>query len=145
MRCGVALVLVAVLISPVAAQTRPKPPALELSPLRLEPEASLAPLRLDRADLERIETRARRRLAVGMGIAIPGVVFAVLGSVLIGAGSQNSRLAAGAAEIASGSVAAGLGVLLLGPGAYFWVTGQDSMDVAAWRRRRMMEPPTTLP
>ncbi len=146
MRSGAALVLVAALMSPARAQTRPtKPPVLEISPLRMEPEASLAPLRLDRADLERIETRARRRRAVGMGIAIPGVVFAVLGSVLIGAGTQNSRLAAGAAEIASGSVSAGLGVLLIGPGSYLWVTGQDSVDVAAWRRRRMPEPPTTLP
>ena len=146
MKSGTALILVVALASPAAAQMKPaKPPVLELSPLRTEPEASLAPLRLDQADIDRIETRARRRRAVGIGLAIPGVVFALLGSVLIGAGAQNSRLAAGAAEIASGSVSAGLGVLLLGPGAYLWVTGQDSMDGAAWRRRRMMDPPTTLP
>jgi hypothetical protein len=62
----------------------------------------------------------------------------VLGLVLVGTGAHNSRLAAGAAEIASGSISAGIGVLLVGPGAYLWVTGQDAVDSAAWRRARLI-------
>ena len=61
----------------------------------------------------------------------------VLGGVLIGAGIKDERLVAGAAEIASGAVSAGVGLLFTIPGAILWVTGQDDLDLAGWRRRRL--------
>lgn len=119
-----------------------------ISPLRASPEASLSPLRLDAGDLSRIEQRAQRRRNLGIGLAVPGVVFLVLGSVLIGAGARDSRLAAGAVEIATGAVSAGLGLIFTTPGALLWVGGQDGLDAAAWRRSRIgggLNPPEPRP
>jgi hypothetical protein len=105
--------------------------------LHARPEASLSPLHLDAVDLDRIELRARRQRNIGIALAVPGVIFLVLGSVLIGAGARDSRLAAGAVEIATGSVSVGLGLVFTVPGALLWVGGQDGLDVATWRRARV--------
>ena len=138
MKCA-AIALVAFCVSTAWAQApnRTPAPVVELSPLKTQPEISMSPLRLDKVDLDRIEKRARRLRNIGLGLTIHGLTIAILGAVLIGAGSRDSRLAAGAAEIATGSISTGIGVLFAGPGAYLWVTGQDSVDVAAWRRSRM--------
>jgi len=137
-----ALLLVAFLLPSAARGEAPAvvaPPLVPppVSPLKAMPEASLSPLRLDSVDLDRIELRARRRRNVGIGLAVPGVLFLVLGSVLIGAGARDSRLAAGAVEIATGAVSAGLGLVFTVPGALLWVGGQDGLDVASWRRSRV--------
>jgi hypothetical protein len=126
----------------IAHAADPKPPPLVLPPLSplTAPEASLSPLRLDPVDLTRVERRARYKRNIGIGLSVPGVTLIVLGAVLIGAGAHDDRLVAGAAEIASGAVATGIGVVFTIPGALLWVSGQDDLDLSAWRRRTMVPP-----
>ena len=120
-----------------ARAANPVPVLPPLSPIKANPEASLSPLHLAEGDLLRIAKRARYKRAVGIGLAVPGITFLVLGAVLIGAGAKDDRLVNGAAEIATGSVSAGIGLVLTIPGALLWVGGQDDLDLAGWRRRHL--------
>jgi hypothetical protein len=124
----------------------PAPELQPLSPLQ-SPEASLSPLHFRETDMVRVERRARWKRNIGIGLAVPGVILVVLGTVLVGAGIKNTtsstpHLVTGGAEIAAGAVGGAVGVLLTIPGAVLWVKGQDDLDVAAWRRRRMDVDPT---
>jgi hypothetical protein len=138
--CALALVVA----GPAWADPAPTPPPQTVEPLSplQSPEASLSPLHLHEVDLVRVERRARWKRNVGIGLALPGVVLVVLGSVLVGAGLKNTHLVTGADEIAAGAVGGGIGVLFTIPGVVLWVKGQDDLDVAGWRRRRMETDPT---
>jgi hypothetical protein len=126
-------------VAVTAAAAEPAAPLPPLSPLKA-PEASLSPLRLDPGDLVRVERRARYKRNVGIGLSIPGITLVVLGSVLIGAGAKDDRLVTGAAEIAAGAISTGIGVLFTIPGALLWISGQDDLDLSAWRRRHLITP-----
>jgi hypothetical protein len=129
-------------VKPAPTPTREPAPELQpLSPLQ-SPEASLSPLHFRETDMVRVERRARWKRNIGIGLAVPGVVLVVLGTVLVGAGDKNTHLVAGSSEIAAGAVGGAIGVLLTIPGAVLWVMGQDDLDIAAWRRRRMEVDPT---
>ena len=140
MKRALTAVILCVALPAHAADPLPVPPPL--SPIKANPEASLSPLRLDEGDLLRVEKRARYKRAVGIGLAVPGITFLVLGAVLIGAGAKDDRLVNGAAEIATGSVSAGIGLVFTIPGALLWVGGQDDLDLTAWRRRHLAPVPT---
>jgi hypothetical protein len=124
-----------------ADDAKAAPELQPLSPLQ-SPEASLSPLHFRETDIARIERRARWKRNIGIGLTVPGVALVVLGTVLVGAGLKNMNLVAGASEIAAGAIGGAGGVLLTIPGAVLWVKGQDDLDVAAWRRRRMEVDPT---
>ncbi|MEO6952441.1 MAG: hypothetical protein ABI321_11555 [Polyangia bacterium] len=119
----------------------PLEPPPTISPLKTTPEASLSPLRLDSVDLDRIEHRARTRRNIGIGLAIPGVTMIVLGAVLMGfgGGQPTTKLNNAAIEIATGAVSSAVGLVFTIPGALLWVGGQDSLDTAAWRRKRPVQ------
>ncbi len=119
------------------AVAEPTPLLPPLSPMRARPEASLSPSRLDPADLERVERKARWKRNVGIGLSAPGVALVVLGGVLIGIGARDPRLVNGAAEVGAGAVSAGIGVIFTIPGALLWVHGQDDLDLVKWRRNHL--------
>jgi hypothetical protein len=137
MKCLVLVLLPSLAFAEAPAAPVGKPP--EVSPLKATPDVSLSPLHLLPSDLDRIEHRARIRRNTGIGLAIPGVVLLVLGSVLIGASARDTSVfAADGARIGGGAIAASIGVLFTIPGAYLWIEGQESLDTAAWRRQRAL-------
>jgi hypothetical protein len=149
--CALALIVASPAWADPAAGTRAAPAPTKpaelppLSPLQ-SPEASLSPLHLHEVDLVRVERRARLKRNIGIGLTIPGVVLVVLGSVLAGAGIKSlidgTHLVTAGKQIAAGAAGGAIGVVLTIPGAVLWVKGQDDLDVAAWRRRRMETDPT---
>ena len=102
------------------------------------PDDPLAPLRLDPETLDRAYKKAKNRRNLGIGLAAPGVASIILGSVLIGYGSNDKNLFAAGSEIASGSVLGGIGLALGIPGVVLWILGQDDMDVVNWRRHDLL-------
>jgi hypothetical protein len=107
------------------------------------PEA-LAPLRVD-ASLERNYRRAHIKRNLGIALAIPGVVCTLLGVLLLSyAGLEEPHFGAEEDEIGSGAVIAAFGLALSAPGVYFWMSGQDEMDMVKWRRQQMAPPRTSL-
>jgi hypothetical protein len=119
------VVVVLGLAGPARAQSRPDLPN--------------APLRFDPATLDRAYKKAQNRRNVGIGLSVPGVAFAILGSVLIGYGANDRNLLGGGYEIASGSVVGGVGLALAIPGVVLWILGQDDMDVVTWRKQELRE------
>jgi hypothetical protein len=105
-----------------------------------EPDASLAPAKVDPKALDRTYHHALARRNIGIGLTVPGLALTILGGVLIGYGVENPHLFGGGAEIASGSVAAGVGLAIGIPGIVLWILGQDDMDVASWRKKQLVLP-----
>jgi len=120
------LVLAAVLACGVARAAEPTP----------DPDARLAPIRVDPAQLDRAARSASWRRNVGIGLAAPGVAMLILGSVLITNGTSDPNLAGGGAQIASGIVVAAVGLPLAIAGIVLWILGQDDLDVVSWRRKQ---------
>jgi hypothetical protein len=110
----------------------------------VEPDAKLAPYRLDPKELDRAGRRALWKRNVGIGLAVPGVALVILGSVLVVNGSRSVNLFGGGVQLAAGSVTGGVGLALGIPGIVLWVTGQDDMDVVSWRRKQQQLPPITV-
>lgn len=122
--------------------------AIAIAPVRAwadrDPDASLAPAKMDPKALDRTYHRALARRNIGIGLTVPGLALAILGGVLIGYGAEDPHLFGGGAEIASGSVAAGVGLAIGIPGIVLWILGQDDMDVATWRKKQLVLPVLSL-
>jgi Mn2+/Fe2+ NRAMP family transporter len=101
------------------------------------PDAVMSPAHMDLHQLDTAYKRSLARRNVGIGLAGPGAALAILGGVLIGYGANNQNLLGAGEEIVGGSVAALVGLVLAIPGVVLWVTGQDDMDVATWRKQQM--------
>jgi hypothetical protein len=110
----------------------------------VEPDAKLAPYRLDPKELDRAGRRALWKRNVGIGLSVPGLALVILGSVLVVNGSRSVNLFGGGVQLAAGSVTGGVGLALGIPGVVLWVTGQDDMDVVAWRRKQQELPPISV-
>lgn len=119
--CGLALALAL----PARAQSRP--------------DAPLAPARFDASVLDAAHRRAKNRRNIGIGLAVPGVALLILSTTLIVHGANNTNLFGAGEEIGAGTAAGTVGLALSIPGVVLWITGQDDMDVAIWRRRQLLE------
>jgi hypothetical protein len=103
------------------------------------PEASLAPPKLDVPALNRSYRGALARRNIGIGLAIPGVVLTVIGAVVVSYAATDPRpnLVSEGAEIVSGAIVSFVGLSLAVPGVVLWILGQDTMDVISWRKRQL--------
>ena len=119
-------VAVLVLLAGAVAQAEPTP----------EPDARMAPVRIDPAQLDRAARSAKWRRNVGIGLAAPGVAMMIIGGVLITNGAIDPNLFGGGNQIASGAVVAGVGLPLAIAGIVLWILGQDDLDVVTWRRKQ---------
>jgi hypothetical protein len=101
------------------------------------PEA-LSPLRFDSVTLDQSYKRARRRRNLGIALAVPGVTVTLLGILLCSyASTEEPNTFAEIDENVAGAIIAVAGSALAIPGIYFWMTGQDDMDVVKWRRTQL--------
>ena len=119
-----------------AAEPRGKMPKLLLPPAP-RADDSLAPARVDAALLDRSYKRAQATRNIGIGLAAPGVALTVLGSVLIGFGTNSPNIFDQIDKIIAGVITGGAGLVIGIPGVYFWSSGQDDMDSVVWRRRQL--------
>ena len=104
------------------------------------PDDTLSPALVEPAKLDRVYRRALWRRNVGIGLTAPGVAFLVLGTVLLAYGANDPYPFAGGIELANGTAVGAVGLIIAVPGAALWITGQDDMDVATWRRKQMLQP-----
>jgi hypothetical protein len=109
-------------------------------PLRAQerPDDVRAPLKVDIDRLVRTYLKAEARRNVGIALAGVGVALAILGGVVISYGAVDQYQLAAGYELAGGIISSGVGVALAIPGVVLWVTGQDDMDVATWRRKQLL-------
>jgi hypothetical protein len=102
------------------------------------PDDVRAPIKVDTDRLVRQYIKAEARRNVGIALAGVGVALAILGGVVIGYGALDQYQLAAGYELAGGIISSAVGVALAIPGVVLWVTGQDDMDVATWRRKQLL-------
>jgi hypothetical protein len=103
-----------------------------------KPDDPRAPLRVDIDRLIRSYIRAQERRNLGIALAGAGVAVAILGGVVIGFGATDPNLGSAGAELGGGIVTSAVGLVLAIPGVVLWMTGQDDMDIATWRRKQLL-------
>src|SRR5262249_38994514 len=102
------------------------------------PDDVRAPLKVDIDRLVRQYVKAEARRNAGIALAGAGVALAILGGVGIGfAATHPAQLPAGV-EDGAALISSAVRVAPASPGVVLWVTGQDDMDVATWRRKQLL-------
>jgi hypothetical protein len=118
----------------------PKPPK-PILPAVLKADDSQAPARVDPPMLDRAYRRAQATRNIGIGLAVPGLALTIGGGVAAFGAASDPNIFDQGSKIFGGAIAAAVGLAVSIPGIYFWVTGQDDMDVVTWRRRELMSTP----